>query len=105
MNARKRNPRVVVVEKVREMKRLLGMTVSTWTVCGTIYVPQTHAGEVRSTSTRPRQPDEYPENQAAYWRDLYRQMIAVGHLAEQVQGLAKVRYQAIMAERQTDGET
>lgn len=87
--ARKRNPRRVLLEQLRDMKRRLDRVISGWDVAGTVYEPHTEIRrcnpeyyrgqglpigddglvEVKITQGkwRKRLPEEYPENITSEW--------------------------------------
>jgi hypothetical protein len=65
---RERNPRRVVLTELRHMKKVLTGLIVSWNVQTTVTLPS-GGGNLR---TRPRRPDEYPENSLMHWQDVLR---------------------------------
>lgn len=70
-NGRARNPRRIILDELRLIKRTTSDLISRWSVEGTVYVPH-DGGPKFSGHFRPRERHEYPENQAEAWRNLAR---------------------------------
>lgn len=75
MPRKPRNPRVVMLERVRTMKRFLSYLATAWDTSGTVYEPTTSTRTVdygdgrgpqevtfTNSTTRKRQAHEYPES-------------------------------------------
>lgn len=86
--SRARNPRVVSREKMMEIKRWVNYMTNVWQVGREVFVPhdQRKPGDPHM---RPRQPDEYPENDAEAWTRLAKYMRAVIVRASEVQEIAE----------------
>lgn len=83
-----------VIETLRAVRNELALVRDRWTVAGTVYEPVQAQREDGSTYvncvTRKRQPEEYPENQAAEWCRL------MGELTHSIQLLTELKEEAAL---------
>jgi hypothetical protein len=99
MSKRKRNPRVVMREKMMEAKRWLGRMTSDWDVGRTIYVDPADRKPGENAWLRARLPEEYPENDALELRELVTFMNGVIRRCQEVQDIAFERIRELEEER------
>lgn len=106
--ARKRNPRVVAVEILKELKRTADNVRARWTPGSTVYetVTQTRtvdygrgAGPQEQTFTngvsRPRRAEEYPENQSKEWAILWAHADDMEKAAAKLKAMALEQWRAM----------
>jgi len=89
MSQRARNPRVVAVEQLRDMRKMIDQVKLRWTVTKMIYIPQDDRDpEDPGRWERSRRPDEYPEVQPQAWCDLAHQMARLATWANAMRDFA-----------------
>lgn len=86
---RKKNPRRILLEELRDMKRYLGLLVDFWNVAGRVVEVQREDGRVTGHTFRDRQYDEYRENVPSNWSDLARNARAMAQRWETIAGWAE----------------
>jgi hypothetical protein len=112
--ARRKNPRRIVLEQVRDFKRMMDRLVNRWNVSSTVYTHGTKIVEcdpkhyphrplnangkvdveMSDSTTRKRNADEYPENLAWAWAELFNEMNELEQAARTMKDMAKRRYWA-----------
>lgn len=101
---RTRNPRRVVLDHLNEVRKLVQGYRSIWRTRSTVYVDQADR-KPGDPCLRPRQPEEYPENQAQAWARLFGAMEEVITHAVEVRELARRQYHATLAAQRTELKT
>lgn len=96
---RKRNPRVVMREKMMEAKRWLAGMTSAWDCGRTVYVSPADRKPEENAWLRAREPHEYPENDTLELRNLVKYMNGVIRRCQEVQDLAFERIRELEEER------
>ena len=101
--SRQRNPRVVVVQKMRAMKGDLVALLAVWVTRSDIYEAKSNdLGRVIGTTHRKRRPDEYPEAHRTYWVNLHTDMAKLIEQATEVQEIAAQNYRRLTQEMQKE---
>ncbi len=91
-SSRPRNPRVVALMTLRQMKRFLADMCADWNQSQTLYEGVTQAW-------RKRRDDEKIESNPAAWRELVRYMRAVESLAAQTREHAEAQLAKLEADQ------
>lgn len=68
--ARPLNPRRAILRDLRKIKALISWLVGQWDVRSTVFVPLVDQQSGSRSWLRPRQPNEYPENDVNEWMRL-----------------------------------
>lgn len=118
--ARKRNPRRVALEQLREMKRRIDRLVSAWNIASTVYEahvevkrcdpkhyrhlpigPDGLVGvELHQGKWRKREASEYPENQSVEWAVMCHSLDALVADASRLRDMAYEQWATLKAAKE-----
>lgn len=94
--ARPVNPRRAVLASLAQIRRDAKAAADLWQTPSTVAAP---APDGRGHVWTPRHADQYPENQRAWWADLYSRAELLRRAADSLASFAAAEYHKLPAER------